>query len=524
MTSPTDAPAGARPGAGAGAVRSAARNSAVGAVGAVTASAMGFLFAIVVGRTLGATTSGTFFSCVAIAMVLITVACAGAETGLLWALARDRAHGGRQSRQVLRYALLPVAVTSAVLAAAVWLAADPIAGLISDASTPQAPDMVRATAVAVLVGPLMLCLVQASRGLGNVLAFTAIQQVGVPALRVLLLVALVLVVSPSGTAVMGTWAAPLLLLLPVAGAVALRRSRPAPTTTPVPEQQDPDLGFRPFWRYSLLRSVGSTASMALTWLDVLIVAALASPATAGAYAAASRFAASGQLGLQAMRLGISPGLAAAFAREDHRTVRDLYNLSSQCATLISWPIFWVLALFAPTALSWFGDDFSQGSTALMILCVAMMLSVATGSVATVLLMSGHSGWATRNTVLALAATVVVGVLLVPSLGATGAAIGWTTGVVIENGLGLWLVWRRLGVRPDVATLALVMGATTAVSVGAAAVGFAVAGQSSLGVVVAVAVVVPASMGATYLLRGRLRLGLLRRPGGARPTADPQERP
>ncbi len=214
-----------------------------------------------------------------------------------------------------------------------------------------------------------------------------------------------------------------------------------------------------------------------------------------------------------MRLGIAPGLAAAFAKGDQLTVERLYNLSARCATLLSWPVFWVLLVFAGPALGWFGDEFTSGRAALGVLAVAMMVNVAFGNVVTVLLMSGHSQWATRNTVCALVVTIGVDVALVPEWGATGAAIGWLAGVITENALGMWRLW-QLGVRPDLSGLGLVGGSVSLVCLASASLGFAVAGMTTAGLAVAALASVAGTIGIGWLLRRRLELDLLRNRGQA----------
>ena len=491
------------------ATRSAARNSALGGAGAVASSAAGFGFALVAGRSLGVGGSGVLFTSIALATVLTALATLGADTALLWAVSRDRAlDGGRDSRRLLALGTAPVLAASCVAAIGLWLAAPLVARAVAG---PDVRRVVEVAAVAVLLGPALVCLLQVTRGLGNLLPFTLLNQVAVPVARLAGLALLVtLLPSVSRAAAMAAWALPLLAATPLAWVVARRRSR-VPVGPPV---VDP-LPAGAFWRYALLRGLGTSASMALTWADVVIVAAFAGPVVAGGYAAASRFATSGLLGLQALRLGISPGVAAAHARGDRRTVADLYHLGARCAVLLSWPAYCVLIVFAGTALGWFGQGFDRAVPALVVLAVAMMVNVAAGNVATLLLMSGHSGVASRNTAVALGLTLALDLALVPGLGATGAAIGWLAGVLAENGLGVLQVSRRLGVSPDLSTLALTGGGVVVLSLGASLALRTALGPSTAALLASAAASTVATLGLAWVLRGRLQLALLRT---ARPAA------
>ena len=496
------------------ALRAAGRNGALGALGSVFASAMGFVLALQAGRMLGANHSGLFFSAVAIAMVLMTVAVAGADTGLLWGLARDGAtRQGASQRYLLRVALGPVIGFSVVLGGLLWLAAPALSRQLTDTDPGLAAQLLRAMSVAIVAGALVQCLAQATRGLGDVRPFVAIQQLGVPGLRVVLVALVALAVSHAGAlAITWSWILPLVILLPIGALLAYRRAAPTP-----PDTEHPPGLRRTFWRYSLLRGIGSTASLALVWISVPLVAALAGPSAAGAYAAASRFATSGQLGLQAMRLAVAPEIAAAFAVGHRDRVRALFDLSTRWATLLSWPVFITLLVFAEPVLNWFGPGFDQATWPLRILSVAMMASVATGNVVTVVMMSGHSGWATRNTVIALVATLAIDIATVPFWSATGAAVGWTVGILLENGLGLWLVRSRLGIMAHGRGFWSCAGAVTVISLACCGLGLLLLGQSTAGTF-ASALLTTVGIGAfVYLARRSLHVGLLFGRGAAQPS-------
>ena len=112
-------------------VRSVARNGALGVMGAAGGAGLGFLLTFVVARVLGTAGSGAFFGSVALVTILTSLGALGADTGILWALPRNRTlDGGRSMRNTLRVALAPVALTSVAVATAFWFCAPGIARLI----------------------------------------------------------------------------------------------------------------------------------------------------------------------------------------------------------------------------------------------------------------------------------------------------------------------------------------------------------------------------------------------------------
>jgi O-antigen/teichoic acid export membrane protein len=182
----------------------------------------------------------------------------------------------------------------------------------------------------------------------------------------------------------------------------------------------------------------------LNWLDVLLVAVLASPSQAAIYAAASRFITAGTLVLQALRVAIAGDVSASLARRDTERVGLVYSTASQWVVLSSWPLYLVMAVFAPTVLRVFGESYPAGSHALTVLCVAMLVNLAAGNVGTVLLMGGRSTWVLMDKGAALAINVGANLVLVPRFGITGAAVAWAAAIVLDSVLAFGQV--RWGMR------------------------------------------------------------------------------
>jgi len=429
------------------ALRSAARNGIWGGFGAIVAAVLGFALTALVARALGAHGTGLFFSATAIATITIGIATAGADTGMLWALPRDRVNNeSRGLRGLLVIGLVPVVLLSALLSATAWALSHWLAAQMYPNDSPTAEAVLQVLTVAIALGPLSQILTQGSRALGSVKPFVLVQQVGLPGLRVMGVLVIVWVAVPSVDLFAWAWASPLLLTIFTAGWFVAQRVRTAERLSGVRAQRpSKDLAVT-FWRFAILRGLGNSCALALTWLDVVLVAVLSSPTQAGIYAVASRLASSGQLALQAMRLGIAPQISAAFARNSLDRVGVLYATTTGWAVLVSWPIFVTLAAFGPIVLRLFGHGFAAGAPPLAILSLAMMFNVATGNVGTLLLMSGKSSWALWTSASALACNIGLDLMLIPSLGAVGAALGWAASIVVQNALGVWLTRRNFGVR------------------------------------------------------------------------------
>jgi O-antigen/teichoic acid export membrane protein len=199
-----------------------------------------------------------------------------------------------------------------------------------------------------------------------------------------------------------------------------------------------------YWAFTGARGFAAVLDIVLTWLDVILVAALVSPTDAAIYAAASRFITSGTLVMQALRLALAPELSRALARDERERASSIYQLATQWVIITSWPLYLAMAVFAPCILRVFGPAYESGATALTVLSLAMLVNLATGTVGTVLLMGGKSRWVLADKIAVVTVNVVGNVALIPHFGIVGAAVSWAVTIVLDSSLAFAQV--RYGMR------------------------------------------------------------------------------
>jgi len=327
---------------------------------------------------------------------------------------------------LLLVAFVPVVVLGIVGSIALWFAAPALATHVGHDNAHAALRSIRVLALLFLPGTVEVAVVECTRAFGSVRNYVLVQQLGIPAARPLLVGIAVAAGAPLWVVVLA-WMIPLVLAL----------AWPARTTS-VPEIA------REYWSFTGARGLASVMEILLNWLDVLLVAALVSASQAAIYAAASRFVTSGTLVLQALRLAIAGDVSAALARRDTDRVSQMYHVASQWVVLSSWPLYLIMAIFAPTVLRIFGSSYPAGAHALTVLCLAMLVNLAAGNVGTVLLMGGRSTWVLMDKGASLAINVGANFALVPHFGITGAAVAWAATIVLDSVLAFGQV--RWGMR------------------------------------------------------------------------------
>jgi O-antigen/teichoic acid export membrane protein len=479
--------------------------------GLISSSVLGFVFAIVIARGLGASGAGVFFAALALFTILSAAAQFGANTGAVRTVARLRALGrGQDVGPTLVVALCPVVAISIVLSLTLLVFAPEISRLIihgadSDAAVLYlrvfAPFLPFACASAVIVA--------ATRGFGTMVPLVGVDQLGKGTARLLLGLA-ALGSGLGGAALAVAWAVPIALACVVAGGaliVLVRRgeartskaSRPSPRRSLTAE----------FWRFTAPRGVASIFQITLLWLDTILLAALASPHAAGIYTAAARYVTQGAVVIHAVVFVIGPLVSGLLATGERERTQAVYQTATSWLTALSWPIYFSLAAFAPLLLSVFGREFVAGETALVILALAMLVAMACGPVNVVLVMAGKTSWNLLNAFLALAVNVVLNLALIPRFGLSGAATAWAASILVANVLPLVQLQLFLGLHPFGA------GFTT-VAVAAAGFygGLGLVFRSAFGPEVATFVVFAALATSGYVAvlwrrRGALQLGVVR---------------
>jgi len=440
-----------------------ARGGSFAVLGTGAGSIFGFVLTLVLTHGLTTTTAGQFFSATAVFIVAQTFLSFGVGAGLVRFVPRFRALD-RQADvpALLVVAFVPVVVLGILGSVALWLAAPLLASKIGHDSTDAALHSIRVLAWAFLPCTIEVGIVESTRAFGSVRDYVLLQQVGIPAARPLLVGIAIAAGAPLWVVVLA-WLIPLLAALLLAGLLVARRMRALfgrslawpPRTAPVR-----DIAAE-YWRFTGARGLAGVMEILLNWLDVLLVAMLSTPAQAAIYAAASRFITSGTLVLQALRVAIAGEVSAALARRDTDRVSQIYSAASQWVVLSSWPLYLVMAVFAPTVLRIFGASYSAGAHAMTVLCLAMLVNLAAGNVGTVLLMGGRSSWVLMDKAAGLAVNVALNLALVPRFGITGAAVAWAATIVLDSGLAFGQV--RWGMRIGGSLRGLALAGLLAVS-------------------------------------------------------------
>jgi O-antigen/teichoic acid export membrane protein len=447
-------PRGSHPGD----LRSLARGGTLNLVGSVASAVLGFVLVLVVDRGFGSNVAAAsaFFSAVALFTLVFNTAELGADTGLVRFIARLRTLGrAGDIRPTVWTALVPTFIAGALASALVWMLADPLAHVFTQSlggqtHVDQFVTYLRVFAPFLLVASASSVLLQGCRGFGTMLPFVTVENIGKPAASAAMVLVVVLA-GLGGTALALAWGIPTGVGFVVALVWMLRLiGREERTSGQVRQTESTSKLAREFWRFSAPRALAGFFQISITYLDVLLVGALAPQGPTGkttVYFAVSRMVTVGTFGLQAIRLAIAPQLSSLLSRGEHDRAQRLYQVATWWLIALSWPLYIGLAVFAPLVLGIFGRSYATGQTSLVILSIAMLVNLGTGNVTVVLLMGGKSAWNLFNAAGALVLNIVLNVYLIPRYGFNGAAVAWSVSIIFDNAASVVEVWLLLGLRP-----------------------------------------------------------------------------
>lgn len=183
--------------------------------------------------------------------------------------------------------------------------------------------------------------------------------------------------------------------------------------------------------------------------DIVMVGSLLGPEEAGLYGAAVKTSLWVGFVLQTVNIVAAPAFATLYTQKD---MEGLQKLVGTVTIWIFWPSLMIacgLMLFAPEVMSLFGPRFVAAAWELKILVAGQVVSALCGSVAYLMSMTGHQNRSVIVFGSAAVLNIVLNAVLIPWVGATGAAIATGLTMMVWN---IWLsilVVKHVKIQPSV---------------------------------------------------------------------------
>ncbi len=148
--------------------------------------------------------------------------------------------------------------------------------------------------------------------------------------------------------------------------------------------------------------------------------------------------------LTSVNVALAPNIAHLFAQDDRRNLQRVLTQGARFSMVGALPITVLFILFGGAFLGLYGQDFVPAETTLVYLSLGQLVNAITGPATLLMMMTGFERPTTAIIGLSIVLNVVLDVLLIPSMGIDGAAIGSGVSLAVRNVTIAWLAWRWHG--------------------------------------------------------------------------------
>ncbi|MCW4153898.1 oligosaccharide flippase family protein [Halomonas sp. 18H] len=151
-------------------------------------------------------------------------------------------------------------------------------------------------------------------------------------------------------------------------------------------------------------------------------------------------------GLQAVNMVVAPHFARLYAQSDIERLQQVVTISSRAILALALPTVLVFILFGDWLLTFvFGEEYSSGYEALIILASGQLMNAVFGSVGFLLSMTNYEKLALSAVTVAAIVNMFLNALLIPIFGISGAALSTAITLITWNSF-MWVATRKkLGV-------------------------------------------------------------------------------
>lgn len=176
--------------------------------------------------------------------------------------------------------------------------------------------------------------------------------------------------------------------------------------------------------------------------DVLMLGILANAEDVGIYRAVSQAAMLVVFGFFAVNTVIAPYLARLHDAKDEANLQRIITLAAQGAFLMAMLFVFVYIVAGDRLLMFvFGEAFSGGYLALVILAAGWLGHVGMGAAGMILNMTGYAWYSAAGVLVAGVLNVALNVILIPFFGLEGAALATAVSLMVHNVLLAYWVFR-----------------------------------------------------------------------------------
>jgi O-antigen/teichoic acid export membrane protein len=188
----------------------------------------------------------------------------------------------------------------------------------------------------------------------------------------------------------------------------------------------------------------ASVNMVMNWTDTVMLGVFTDSESVGIYGIAMRISLLTGFALVSINTIAAPKFAALYAKGMFQELKNLAKKTTRIMTLSVLPVCLFFIFLPGVVLGFFGESFLRGGLVLAILTVGQFFNVAVGSVAYLLVMTGHQNTYQKIIVTSAVINVLLNLILIPLFKIHGAALATAVSLVFNNIAAMMAVRRKLG--------------------------------------------------------------------------------
>jgi len=214
--------------------------------------------------------------------------------------------------------------------------------------------------------------------------------------------------------------------------------------TAEPEQYE----LREWVVFSTLNFLTNIVNTMLDSIDTILLASFGlSKVAIGQYGAAIKLGPIITMPLFSLNIIFAPVIAELHSKGERAKLEQMFKITTKWAITFSLPLFLIASLFSPYILGLSGEGYISAWPLVIGFAIGNMLGAATGSVGSMLLMTGHNKLSFVNSLVAVVVNIGLGIWLTPLYGAMGTAVSTGLAVCVLNVMRLVQVAIVLKMQP-----------------------------------------------------------------------------
>ncbi|WDE13279.1 oligosaccharide flippase family protein [Thalassomonas haliotis] len=210
-----------------------------------------------------------------------------------------------------------------------------------------------------------------------------------------------------------------------------------------PEYPIPESGIKPLYQSSRALFVSSFMSLLTQQLSLLLLAKYASLAEVAVYGIALKISLLMGYPLMVLNTITAPLYAKYYGQQNIQAFKSLAFRTTKGLFVLATPLCVFVAVFSSELVAFFGKQYNDSAQILVILALGQWVNLSTGSVVSMLVMAGFEKIHRINAIFILVFTVIALLVFLPAYGVVAAAWVSAIAMALFNLVSLFFVCRLI---------------------------------------------------------------------------------